>query len=122
MKQLLILLVFCIVSCSKYSKRSSVQMELDSLKTVHNVCNIKAQITLTSNSVDSLTQEKEKLLFQLRDIEMFKLGRTELEKEKQLTEIHNLIKQNEFALKESSNFYNKLLYDLQIAKHKVDEL
>ncbi|MBR9845943.1 MAG: hypothetical protein GYB35_07465 [Algicola sp.] len=122
MKQLLILLVFCIVSCSKYSQKSSVQMELDSLKTVHNVCNIKTQITLTSNSVDSLTQEKEKLLFQLRDIEMFKLGRTELEKEKQLTEIHNLIKQNEFALKESSNFYNKLLYDLQIAKHKVDEL
>lgn len=122
MKSIITLTFLVLLSFNLEAQNSSIKKELDSLKTVHAVCVLEDHIKTSNTYLDSLIQEKQKLQNQLSDIQSFKMGRTKLEKEKQLKEINDLINTNAKKLNEVTLTYDKLVNDLKDAKEKVKNL
>ncbi|WP_299336659.1 hypothetical protein [uncultured Psychroserpens sp.] len=122
MKSIITLSILFLAVWTTNAQNSSIKKELDSLKTVHAVCMIEDNIKTSNGALNQLMQEKQKLLNQLSDIQSFKIGRTKLEKEKQMKEITNLIKTNNTKLNEATQTHNALIEELKVAKEKVRDL
>ncbi|TBV26624.1 MULTISPECIES: hypothetical protein [Meridianimaribacter] len=119
MKSLIILSFLFGITFNSIAQESSIKRELDSLKTVHAVCDITSQIGKNIKTHDSLSKIQEKYKSQYLDIQSFKIGRTKLDKEKQIKEINTLIENNDKAIIENRALYHSLLEKLKVAEEKV---
>ena len=122
MKKPLIASLLLIFTLSVSSQETPLEKELDSLKSVHNICILKDKLKSNSKIQDSLLIEKNKLNTQLSDIESFKIGRTKLDKEKQLIEIKALIQKNDEFIKNNIDLNKSLTEELKTAQEKVNSL
>ncbi|WP_299391048.1 hypothetical protein [uncultured Gelidibacter sp.] len=114
----LILMLFSIGSVAQVDYKR----QLDSLTTVHKVCTIENTIRNHRVKLDQLKKEKRRLNTQLTEIQSFKLGRTDAEKEEQLLEINKLIEANAVALTNATVHLTSLINDLVIANDDVKQL
>lgn len=114
---------YIIVILMLFSIRSVAQIDykrqLDSLTTVHKVCTLENMIRNHRIKLDQLKKEKRRLNAQLTDIQSFKLGRTEAEKEEQLLEVNTLLEANAQALTNATVYLTSLINDLVIANDDV---
>ncbi|TDU40071.1 hypothetical protein BXY82_2111 [Gelidibacter sediminis] len=112
---IMILMLFSIRSVAQIDYKR----QLDSLTTVHKVCTIENMIRNHRIKLDQLKKEKRRLNAQLTDIQSFKLGRTEAEKEEQLFEVNTLLEANAQALTNATVYLTSLINDLVIANDDV---
>src|SRR5690606_11270905 len=109
-----------------YSITSVAQIDykrqLDSLTIVHKVCTIENSIRNQRVRLDHLKKQKQSLSAQLAEIQSFKLGRTDAEKEAQLTEINLLIETNATALTAAGVQLTTLINELVLANEDVKDL
>lgn len=120
MKNLIAPIIF-LLSLVSFSQEN-YKKQLDSLITVHKVCEIESNIKKQTIKLDSLVKLKEKYNYQLQDINSFKIGRTNLQKEKQLNEINDLIKNNNSELDETKTNLLLIANELKLAKEEVKKL
>lgn len=113
-----ILLFFSLTSIAQIDYKR----QLDSLTIVHKVCTIESIIRNHRVKLDQLKKQKQNLNSQLAEIQSFKLGRTEAEKETQLTDIHLLIEKNAAALTVATVHLTSLINDLVLANEDVKAL
>lgn len=98
------------------------KMQLDSLTTVHKVCTIESTLRNHRLKLDQLKKQKQSLNAQLTDIESFKLGRTDTEKEEQLVEINETIEANATALTNATVQLTTIINNLVMANEDVKDL
>lgn len=117
------LIVLAIVLSSFVSvAQTDYKKQLDSLTTVHKVCTIESSIRNHRVKLDQLKKQKEKLKAQLSDIQSFKIGRLDAEKEEQLVEINQLIEAHNSSLTDATVELTSLINDLVIANEEVKNL
>lgn len=114
----LILLFFSITSVAQIDYKK----QLDSLMIVHKVCTIESSIRKQRVKLDNLKKQKQSLNAQLAEIQSFKLGRTDAEKEAQLTEINQQIEANTTALTAAGVQLTTLINELVLANEDVKAL
>lgn len=114
----LILMFFSIGSIAQIDYKR----QLDSLTTVHKVCTIENSIRNHKVKLDQLKKQKQSLNKQLADIEGFKLGRTDVEKEEQLSEVNAQLEANAVALTNATVQLTTLINDLVLANEEVKDL
>lgn len=110
-----ILLFFSVTSVAQIDYKR----QLDSLIIVHKVCIIENNIRNHRVKLDQLKKQKKSLIAQLADIQSFKLGRTDEEKETQLAEIHVLMEDNATVLTAATVLLTSLINDLVLANEDV---
>ncbi|MBJ7882838.1 hypothetical protein [Gelidibacter salicanalis] len=115
---ILMLMLFSIGSVAQVDYKR----QLDSLTTVHKVCTIESTIRNHRVKLDQLKKEKKRLETQLTEVESFKLGRTDAEKEQQLLEVNALLEANAVALTKATVHLTSLINDLVIANEDVKDL
>lgn len=96
--------------------------QLDSLIIVHKVCTLENQIRNQRVKLDQIKKKKQSLNLQLQDIQSFKLGRTDSEKEIQLSEINLLIENNSSELTAAGVQLTTLINELVLANDDVKAL
>lgn len=96
--------------------------QLDSLIIVHKVCTLENQIRNQRVKLDQIKKKKQSLNLQLQDIQSFKLGRTDSEKEIQLSEINLLIETNSSELTAAGVQLTTLINELVLANDDVKAL
>lgn len=111
----LILLFFSISSVAQIDYKR----QLDSLTIVHKVCIIENSIRNQRVKLDQLKKQKHSLNSQLSDLQSFKIGRTDVEKETQLSEINLLIETNATALTAAGVQLTTLINELVLANEDV---
>lgn len=114
----LILLFYSITSVAQIDYKR----QLDSLTIVHKVCTIENSIRNQRVKLDHLKKQKQNLSAQLAEVQSFKLGRTDAEKEAQLTEINLLIEANATALTAAGVQLTTLINELVLANEDVKDL
>jgi len=102
--------------------QTDYKKQLDSLTTVHKVCLIESTIRNHKVKLDQLKKQKEKLNVQLEDVQSFKLGRTDEEKEAQVNEVQILIDANAISLTDATVQLTTLINDLVLANEDVKKL
>ena len=115
------LLMFSFISVSSIAQIDYTK-KLDSLTTVHNVCIIESSIRNHRIKMDQLKKQKQTLETQLSEVQSFKLGRTEEEKEEQLAEINKQIEANAEAYTSATVHLTTLINNLVLANEEVKEL
>ena len=115
------LLMFSFISVSSIAQ-IDYKKKLDSLTTVHNVCIIESSIRNHRIKMDQLKKQKQTLETQLSEVQSFKLGRTEEEKEEQLAEINKQIEANAEAYTNATVHLTTLINNLVLANEEVKEL
>lgn len=113
--------MFSFISVSSIAQ-IDYKKKLDSLTTVHNVCIIESSIRNHRIKMDQLKKQKQTLETQLSEIQSFKLGRTEEEKEEQLAEINKQIEANAEAYTNATVHLTTLINNLVLANEEVKEL
>ena len=116
----LILLFFSISSIAQ--TEFDYKRQYDSLTIVHKVCILENSLRNHRVKMDQLKKQKQNLKLQLSDIESFKLGRTDAEKEEQLAEINELIEANSITYTSAAVQLTTLINDLVMAHEDVKEL
>lgn len=96
--------------------------QLDSLTTVHKVCTIESSIRNHRVKLDQLKKQKQSLNTQLLEIQGFKLGRTDEEKDEQLSEITLLLEANTLALTNATVHLTTLINEMVMANEDVKDL
>lgn len=96
--------------------------QLDSLIIVHKVCTLENQIRNQRVKLDQIKKKKQSLNLQLQDIQSFRLGRTDSEKEIQLSEINLLIETNSSELTAAGVQLTTLINELVLANDDVKAL
>lgn len=96
--------------------------QLDSLMIVHKVCTLENQIRNQRVKLDQIKKKKQSLNLQLQDIQSFRLGRTDSEKEIQLSEINLLIETNSSELTAAGVQLTTLINELVLANDDVKAL
>lgn len=96
--------------------------QLDSIITVHKVCTIESSLRNHRIKLEQLKKQKQNLNAQLLDIQSFKLGRTDAEKEEQLAEITPLIETNAASLVDAKVQLTTLINELVLANEDVKDL
>lgn len=114
----LILVLFSLKSVAQIDYKR----KLDSLTTIHKVCVIENSIRNHRIKLDHLKKQKQSLNAQLQEIQGFKLGRTDAEKEEQLAEINPLIEANATALTAAGVQLTTLINELVMANEDVKDL
>ncbi|WP_027126824.1 hypothetical protein [Gelidibacter mesophilus] len=114
----LILVLFSLKSVAQIDYKR----QLDSLTTVHKVCVIENSIRNHRIKLDHLKKQKQSLNAQLQEIQGFKLGRTDAEKEEQLAEINPLIEANATTLTAAGVQLTTLINELVMANEDVKDL
>lgn len=120
MKPFIFFALFISFSCA--NAQTDYKRQFDSLSTVHKVCTIESSLRNHRVKLEHLKKEKEKLKVQFSDIQSFKIGRSDAEKELQLEEIKALIESNNTALTEASVELTSLINDLLLANEEVKKL
>lgn len=116
----LILLFFSITSIAQ--NELDYKRQFDSLATVHKVCIFENTLRNHRVKMDHLKKQKQNLKLQLADVQSFKLGRTDAEKEEQLAEINELIESNSMAYTNAAVQLTTLINELVLAHDDVKEL
>lgn len=119
--KLIFILMFSFISVSSIAQ-IDYKKKLDSLTTVHNVCIIESSIRNHRIKMDQLKKQKQTLETQLSEVQSFKLGRTEEEKEEQLAEINKQIEANAEAYTNATVHLTTLINNLVLANEEVKEL
>ncbi|MBA6154478.1 hypothetical protein [Gelidibacter maritimus] len=114
----LILLLVSITSVAQIDYKK----QLDSLTIVHKVCTIEKSVRNHRVKLDQLKKQKQTLNTQLSEIQGFKLGRTDAEREEQLSEINLLIEANTTALTAAGVQLTTLINELVLANEDVKAL
>lgn len=114
----LILLFFSIESVAQIDYKR----QLDSLTIVHKVCIIESNIRNHRVKMVQLKKQKQSLNTQLAEIQSFKIRRTEVEKEEQLTVINELIEANAIAYTNATVYLTTLINELVMANEDVKDL
>lgn len=114
----LILLFFSITSVAQIDYKR----QFDSLTIVHKICIIKSGIRDHRLKMDQVKKEKQNLHSQLLDIQSFKLGRTDIEKETQIVKINELIEANAIVYTAATIHLTTLINDMVGANDDLKEL
>lgn len=113
-----ILMFFALTSVAQIDYKR----QLDSLTIVHRVCTIESSIRNHRVKLDQLKKQKQNLNSQLAEIQSFKLGRTDEEKEVQLAKVQILIEENATALTAATVRLTTLINELVLANEDVKAL
>lgn len=117
---------FIVLILSFFSMTTVAQVDykrqLDSLTIIHKVCTIESSIRNQRVKVDHLKKQKQSLNTQLSEIQSFKLGRTDIEKETQLSDINLLIQSNDSTLTAAKVQLTTLINNLVLANEDVKDL
>lgn len=116
-----IVLILSMVSISA-GAQNDYKRKFDSLTTVHKVCTIESSIRNHRIKMDQLKKQKQSLQAQLSEIQSFKLGRSDQEKEEQLGEIKELIDENAVAYTNATVELTTLINNLVLANEDVKDL
>lgn len=116
-----IVLILSVVSISAVGQ-TDYKKQLDSLTTVHKVCVIENSIRNHRIKMDHLKKKRQSLQSQLSEIQSFKLGRSDSEKEEQLEEIKHQIEANAVAYTEATVELTTMINDLVLANEDVKDL
>ena len=114
----LILMLFSIGSVAQIDYKR----QFDSLTTVHKVCKIESTIRNHRVKLDQSKKEKKRLNAQLAELQSFKLGRTDAEKEEQILEVTALLETNAAALTNATVQLTTLITELVSANDEVKDL
>lgn len=117
-----VVLILMLFSIGSVVAQIDYKRQLDSLTTVHKVCTIESAIRNHRVKLDQLKKEKKRLDTQLTEIESFKLGRTDIEKDQQLLEINTFLEANAIALTKATVHLTSLINDLVMANEDVKDL
>lgn len=96
--------------------------QLDSLTIIHKVCTLESQIRNHRVKLDHLKKQKQSLNAQLSEVQGFKLGRVDSEKEAQLSDINRLIEANATELTAAGIQLTTLINELVLANEDVKAL
>lgn len=113
-----LLLVFSVTTVAQ----NDYKKQLDSLIIVHKVCTIESSIRNQRVKLDHLKKQQLSLDAQLSDVQSFKLGRSDSEKETQLSNINLLIETNAVELKAAKVELTSLINELVLANEDVKDL
>ena len=115
-------LIFILFFSIQLVAQTDYKRQLDSLTIVHRVCVIESNIRNHRVKMDQLKKQKQNLNTQLLEVQSFKLRRTEIEKEEQLTKLSDLIEANTAALTQGTIYLTTLINELVIANEEVKDL
>ncbi len=102
--------------------QTDYKRQFDSLTTVHKVCIIENAIRNHRVKLDQLRKQKQSLNNRLADIQSFKIRRSDVEKEEQLTSINEQIETNAIANTNATVHLTTLINDLVLANEDVKKL
>lgn len=116
------LLLFVLLFSIKLSAQIDYKRKFDSLTVVHKVCDIERTLHDHRAHIEELKKERQELNARLSDIQKFKPFRSEAEKEEQLEEVNELIKENAIANTNAAVHLTALINQLVAANEAVKKL
>ena len=106
----------------KLVAQDDYKRQFDSLTTVHKVCVIENTIRNHRIKLDQIRKQKQNLNAKLAEIQSFKIRRTDVEKEEQLTAITEQIEGNAIANTNATVYLTTLINELVLANEDVKNL
>ena len=106
----------------KLVAQDDYKRQFDSLTTVHKVCIIENTIRNHRIKLDQIRKQKQNLNAKLAEIQSFKIRRTDVEKEEQLTAITEQIEGNAIANTNATVYLTTLINELVLANEDVKNL
>ncbi len=106
----------------KLVAQDDYKRQFDSLTTVHKVCVIENTIRNHRLKLDQIRKQKQNLNAKLAEIQSFKIRRTDVEKEEQLTAITEQIEGNAIANTNATVYLTTLINELVLANEDVKNL